>query len=157
MRPAAMLHSERITAGALISLLLAGMIPVMPLDGQQSGSPAALDRAKSIAETQHEIVLLLIKKKEFEKAATEANKIFEMKWPEDQESLLLRELLFLTGQFLSQGKADLGLQLIDRNSKSFKKTSSRVAILKERGYLYKNMGQDDKAIDCFKKARELED
>jgi hypothetical protein len=144
MRPAAL-------AGALMFLLLA--VPVAPLFAQQD-SP--LTRTKSMAEAQHEIVMLLMKKKEFEKAAAEANKIFEMKWPEGQEPLLLKEMLLLSEQFRQQGKADLSLQLIDRHSKCFKTTESRIALLKERGYLYKNMNQDEKAMDSFRKAMELE-
>jgi tetratricopeptide (TPR) repeat protein len=131
-------------------MLLAGMIPILPLYAQE------LEKTKSIAGTQHEIVMLLIKKKEYEKAAAEANKIFDMKWPEGQEPLLLRELLFVSEQLRSQGQLPLSLQLIDRNSKSFKTTTSRIAIYKEMGFLYKSMNQDDKALDYFSKARELE-
>jgi tetratricopeptide (TPR) repeat protein len=144
----------RIAAGAII-FIVAGMI--LPLcSGQVDSSPVALGRTKSMAATQHEIVMLLIKQKEYEKAAVEAQKIFEMKWPEDQEPLLLQELLYISGQFLSQGQAPVGLQFVEKNSKCFKKHPSQVAILKETGYLYKSMGQNDKAIDCFRKARELE-
>jgi tetratricopeptide (TPR) repeat protein len=144
----------RIAAGAII-FIVAGMI--LLLYGGQVDSPVALGRTKSMAATQHEIVMLLIKQKEYDKAVVEAQKIFEMKWPEDQEPLLLQELLYISGQFLSQGQAPVGLQFVEKNSKCFKKTPSRIAILKEKGYLYKSMGQSDKAIDSFRKARELED
>ena len=100
-----------------------------------------------MAEAQHEIVLLLMKKQEYDKAMVEASKIFDMRWPGDQEPLLLKELLNLADQFLSQGQAPLGLKLIERNFKYFKKTSSQAAILKEMGYLYKSLKQDDKAIE----------
>ena len=63
-------------------------------------STVELGRTRSVAETQHEIVMLLIKKKEYEKAATEAHKIFEMKWPQNQEPLLLHELLPISGHSL---------------------------------------------------------
>jgi tetratricopeptide (TPR) repeat protein len=149
--------SRKIAAGVLVSVLFAGVISAPSLCWSQTESPLALDRAKSMAEAQHEIVVLLIKQKEFQKAVAEANKIFEMKWPEDQESLLLRELLYLSDQFLRSSQAFLGLQVIEKGSKYFKKASSQVAILKEKGYLYKSMDQNDKAIDCFRRARELED
>ncbi len=122
----------------------------------QLDSPVALDRTKSMAGTQHEIVMLLIQKGEYERALAEANKIFSMKWPEDQEPLLLRELLLLSGQFLDHRQAPLGLELIDKNSKCFKSPSSQITIYKEQGYLYKNMGQTDKALQYFEKARDLE-
>jgi tetratricopeptide (TPR) repeat protein len=156
MRSAESNVSGRITAGALLSMLLAGMITVMPAFATQSDSPVVLGKTKSMAETQHEIVILLIRKKEYEKAVTEANKIFDMKWPENQEPLLLKELLLLSDQFLRQGQAPLGLHLINRNSKCFKRNPSQVAIFKEKGYLYKALNQNDKALDCFQKARNLQ-
>ena len=149
-------NSRRITAGALTFILLAGIISIVPLYGNQLDSPGALGKTRSMAETQHEIVMLLIKQKEYQKAVVEANRIFEMKWPEDQEPLLLKELLFLSDQFLKKGQALLGMQVIEKSSRCFKSPSSQIAIWKEKGYLYKNMNQDDRAIDCFRKARELE-
>jgi len=147
----------KITTGALVTVLIGTLGTFIPLCGAQSESPVTLDKAKSMAAAQHEIVVLLLKQKEFQKAAAEANKIFEMKWPEGQEPLLLKSLLSLSGQFLSEGQASLGLQVIDRNSRFFKTVPSQIAIWKEKGYLYKNMNQNDKAIDCFRKAQELED
>jgi tetratricopeptide (TPR) repeat protein len=147
--------SGKITAGALLSILLAGVISVGPLSAYQADA-STLGKTKSMAEAQHEIVLLLMKKQEYDKAMVEACKIFEMRWPGDQEPLLLKELLTLADQFLSQGQAQLGLKLIERNFKHFKKTVSQAAIFKEMGYLYKSLKQDDKAIESFRKARDLE-
>jgi tetratricopeptide (TPR) repeat protein len=154
--PALPCISEKSIAGVLVLVLIAGIIPAGPLRGQ-SESPAALGKTKSIAETQHEIVILLIRQKEFQKALTEANKIFEMKWPDDQEPILLKALLTISGEFLRQGQAAFGLQAIDGNSKFFKRIPSQVALWKEKGYLYKSMNQSERAIDCFRKAQELED
>lgn len=58
--------SGRIAAGALAFMLIAGIVPTVPLRGQ-SDAPAALGKTRSIAETQHEIVILLIRQKEFQK------------------------------------------------------------------------------------------
>jgi tetratricopeptide (TPR) repeat protein len=158
MRSAAKPHRLRRSAERALALaLIAGSAAFIPAYGSQSGSPAALDKAKSIAGTQHEIVVLLMKQKEFQKAAAEANKIFAMKWPENQEPLLLKELLFLSGQFLLDGQAPLGMQVIEKNSRFFRSVPSQIEILKEKGYLYKNMNQNDKAIDCFRKAQALEE
>jgi len=149
-------HNGRIAAGALIFLLFAGLIPLLPVAAGQPDSPEALRKTTSMAETQHEIVVLLLKKKEYDRAATEANRIFEMKWPESQEPLLLKELQILIDLFLNQGQAPLALQIIGKNSRNFKKTSSQIEILKETGYIYKSLKQDEKALEYFQKARELE-
>jgi tetratricopeptide (TPR) repeat protein len=136
-------------------MLLTVLIPAVPLSAQRAQAPD-LGKTKSMAEMQHEIVMLLMKKKDYEKAAAEANKIFEMTWPADQEPLLLREMLYLSDQFLHQGQAPLALQLVEKNSRHFKSPASQIAVLKEKGYLYKGMGQDDKAIECFRQAQDLE-
>lgn len=141
-------------AGALVFIITAAIFSVLPLYGNQSDSTIGATRSK--AATHHEIVMLLMKQKEYEKAAVEAHKIFEMKWPDDQEPLLLKELLLISGQFRSQGQSPMGLEFLDMNSHCFKQTPSRIAILKEKGWLYKTMGQDKKAMECFQKAQELE-
>ena len=145
--------SRFFVGNAFLVLMLAGFFPAFSC---QLDSPVALDRTKSKAATQHEIVMLLIQKGEYEKALIEANKIFNMSWPDDQEPLLLKELLNVTGQFLKHRQASLGLELIDKNSKCFKTRSSQIAILKEQGYLYKSLNQTDKALEFFEKARKLE-
>ncbi len=115
-----------------------------------------LKKIRSQAESQHEIVVILIRKKEYAKALDESSKIFDMKWPADQEPLLLKELQNLSGRFLREGQAASGLQLLERSAKVFKTTESRVAILKEKGYLHKNLKEDDKALECFREAQRLE-
>lgn len=116
----------------------------------------SLSRIKSMAESQHEIVVLLLEKKQFNEAEAEAGKIFELKWPTDQEPLLLTELKKLAGLFLHQSQQLMAIRLLDDNIKSFKLDSSRAAIWKEKGYLYKSIKENDKALDCFREARRLE-
>jgi tetratricopeptide (TPR) repeat protein len=148
--------AAKFEAVALLTILLTGVIPVMALPAIQSDAGVSLEKTKSMAEAQHEIVVILVKKKDYEKAAAEANKIFDMKWPDDQEPLLVKEMRNLTELFLNAGQAPLSLKLIERNYARFKKRSSQAALLKETGYIYKSLGQDDKAIDYFRKARDLE-
>jgi tetratricopeptide (TPR) repeat protein len=139
-----------------LSVLILFRTPVVQPAAAQTNASASLEKIKSMAAAQHEIVVLLIQKKEFEKAATEANKIFDMKWPEDQEPLLTKELGNLADQYLRSGQAPWGIKLLERNFGHFKKASSQAALWKEMGYLYKSLNEIDKSIDCFKKARDLE-
>ena len=111
---------------------------------------------RSIAEIQHEVVMLLLQKKEFSKAAEEASKIFDMEWPVEEEPVLLEELIRFSEKFRQQDEAALGIQLLEDNLKSFKTTTSRATIWKEKGYLYKNLNQMDKALECFREAQRLE-
>ncbi len=111
---------------------------------------------RSIAESQHEIFVLLVRKKEYAKAVDEAGRIFEMKWPADHEPLLLKELMSLSDQLVHAEQVSSGLLLLDRNMKYFRSVQSRISILKEMGYLHKSMGHDDQALDCFRQAKQLE-
>jgi len=143
----------------LTRALLGGFLGALafPSLARQSGTNnLELAKIKSLAASQHEIVMILLAKKEYAKASAEAAKIFEMKWPADQEPILLKELLFFTDQFLHKDQTVLGLQLIESSTKAFKTPASLVSIWKEKGYLYKGVNQMDKALDCFREAQRLE-
>ena len=137
-------------AGAVLG---ATLFPTMPLLRAQSGD---LSKTRSVAESQHEIVMILIRKKEFDKAAEEANKIFQMKWPADWEPVLLKELRDFSGQFEKDRQYAVAVHLLETNLGMFKTTKSKAAIWKEKGYLLEKMGKHDEALDCFREALRLE-
>jgi tetratricopeptide (TPR) repeat protein len=140
----------------LLSPIAAPGLSTHALAAQADASSTQLGKTRSQAECQHEIVLLLIKKKEFSRALAEANRIFEMKWPADQEPTLLKELLLLSNKFLHAQQTAIGISLLDTNLRAFKSSSSQAAIWKEKGYLYKNLGESDNALECFRQAQRLE-
>ncbi len=114
-----------------------------------------LSRTRKIAETQHEIVMILIKKKEFEKAAAEANKIFDMNWPEDQAPVLKDELLRLSDLFRHNNQPEIALRLLDTHVCMFKSTKIQAELLKDKAYLLEGMGRHDQALDNFREAKRL--
>jgi tetratricopeptide (TPR) repeat protein len=120
---------------------------------EQSSAPG---NVRSLAESQHEIVMLLLKKDAYDQALAEANKIFKMKWPEDQEPILLKEILFISDQFLRKKQAPIAISLLENNATAFKRAPSQAAIWKEKGYLYKSVGQNEKALNCFREAQRME-
>jgi tetratricopeptide (TPR) repeat protein len=123
---------------------------------QENPAAANLAKARSYAESQHEIVMILLQKKQFDQAVVEANKIFEMKWPADQEALLLKELRNISDNFVHAGQPAMAIRLLDDNTKSFKSNAVRAAIWKEKGYIYKSMKENDKALECFREAQRLD-
>jgi len=123
---------------------------------QSKPQDPGLAKILSMAESQHEIVMILIKQGQFSEAASEADKIFRMEWPGSEEPRLLAELLSLCKLFHQHSQPALGLRLIEKNEKGFKAAKSRAALWKEKGYLYKKMGDDDKALECFRRAQEFE-
>ncbi len=152
---------KQATCGTLLAVVLLSSGLVLQAKPQVSRKPAAtdssLEKMRSVAESQHEIFMLLLRKQEYAKAVDEAGRIFEMKWPADQEPLLLKELMALSDQLVHAKQPASGLQLLERNIKHFRSVESRVSILKEMGYLHKNLGHDDQALDCFRQAKELEE
>jgi tetratricopeptide (TPR) repeat protein len=138
-------------------VLFFGLMPFALMVRPAAGAQASdFSNVRSLAESQHEIVMLLLKKDAYDQALAEANKIFEMKWPEDQEPVLLKEALFFSSQFLRGNKPSMALALLENSSRHFRKPSSLAAIKKEMGYVYKQMNQDEKALDCFRQAQRLE-
>jgi len=132
------------------------MVP-MVLSRSQNVQPGDdINKKRSLAEAQHEIAMLLLEKKEYSKAANEARKIFALNWPQDQEPILLKELLFFSDQFLHRDQAPLGLKILVDSMDVFKSPASLVAIWKERGYLHKALKQTDEALECFRRAQNLE-
>lgn len=141
---------RRRSTGAFLTLAM--FAAVRPLPAQTDD----LSKTRSIAATQHDIVIILVRKKEYAKALEEANKIFQMNWPADQEPVLLKELLNFSGLFLHDDQPAMAVKLLDSNFNIFKTTESQAAIWKEKGFLMTKMGQDDKALDCFQEAQRLE-
>jgi tetratricopeptide (TPR) repeat protein len=135
------------------AVLLSVLIPGAHLLSAQKDD---ISRTRSFAESQHEIVVILVKKKEFAKAAEEANKIFQMKWPDGQEPLLLTELRNLSTYFADNGQPALAVRLLETNLEVFKARSSKASIWKEKGYLLEKMGKHDEALECFREAQRLE-
>ena len=136
--------------GACLAFLLPASFP--PLQAQD----ADLDQMRSFAEAQHEIVVIMIRQKDYENAAREANKIFHMNWPEDQEPMLLKELLGFSEQFLHGNQQAVAVRLLEANIETFRNARHRAAIWKEKGYLLEGMGEHGKAIECFREAQRLE-
>src|SRR5688500_13311774 len=105
-----------ILSGLVICLVLTSQPSLAEAGKAQSGG-TSLEKLRNMAATQHEIVVLLLQKKEFSNAAEEAAKIFELNWPVEQEPILLRELLFFSRQLTRQGQAAIALQLVEPSEK----------------------------------------
>jgi tetratricopeptide (TPR) repeat protein len=139
----------QILAVSFLVLALESAIPRLPAQNDD------LNKTRNIAAAQHDIVIILIKKRDFAKAAEEANKIFQMKWPDDQEPVLLKALLGFSDLFRHNNQPAIALRLLDANLNLFKANQSKAEILKDKGYLLEVMGQHDKALDCFREVKRL--
>lgn len=143
---------QHILIPAIFLILASLTIPHSPAQNSDIG------KTRSLAASQHEIVVILIKKKEFDKAAEEANKIFQMKWPDDQQlvTVLLNELLDFAAEFDRNSQDALAVRLLETNLNTFKVPKDQAKIWQEKGFLLEKMGKHDEALACFREAMRLE-
>ncbi len=150
MSSAPMRSHRHLVAGAAFVFLV---LPAIPRVDAQKWD---ITKTRKIAESQHEIAMILIRKKEYSKAAEEATKIFQMNWPDDQESVLLNELLGFARKFNECQQPEIAVHFLETNLPDFKSFKSQAAIWKEKGYSFEKMGKHDEALACFREAQRLE-
>jgi len=129
---------------------------VLLLTLQLSGGGNGWEKIRSIAETQHEIVMLLIKERGFDKILEAADQIFSLRFPDEQEHLFVEEGRILSDALAHQNQYDLAHQLLDRAILAVQKNSSQATLYKEKAYLCTRFGQDTCAMQFFQRALELE-
>lgn len=140
----------------MIRLLpLAGLLlTVLPAQGLE---PMSWEQVRSIAESQHEIAILLIEKEQYSKAVEEARKIFYLPFPKDKEQLLVDAAKEVSDALIHHKAHNQALEILDEGLRSVHSPLLQADLYKEKAYLYKKMGRDEEAVFCFRKAVELKD
>lgn len=111
---------------------------------------------RSVAETNHEIIMLMIEKGQFEEIPKVAEKIFELEFPESHQNLLVREAQILTDALLHHGKPAIAHQVLDIAIKCVQSDRIKARLLREKAYLCKKEGNSDEAFRFFEESLELE-
>ncbi len=114
------------------------------------------EETRVIAETQHEIVLLLIEKEEFDKVPEAARQIFSLHFPKQQEPRVVKEAELLTSALLHHNQVRIAHQILDDALNAVTTPGAKAALHKEKGYIYKKEGKTDDAMREFKIGLELE-
>ena len=114
------------------------------------------ERARSVAEAQHEIVMLLIKGKKFDRVLQASQEIFSLKFPYNQEHLFVTEGRILSGALYDHQQYELAQALLDQALRAVNSNNSKALLYKEKAYLCKQEGKTDEAMEFFEKAVELE-
>jgi hypothetical protein len=132
---------------ALISCLVLTSSPIF----QQSD----WEEIQDLASAQHEIVLLLIEKGEFEKVLDAANEIFELDFPENEEHRLIGSIVILTDALVRNDKIGIAHQIVTTALKRVVTKKSKARLHQERAYLFRKQGKAEEALRSFKKSKEL--
>ncbi|MFQ5928666.1 MAG: hypothetical protein ACE5MK_03140 [Acidobacteriota bacterium] len=114
------------------------------------------EQIRSIAEAQHEIVMLLIKKTQFDKVLEASKKIFSLNFPYDQEHLFVKEGQIVADALIHHKQYELAHDVLDAALKAVISSKSKASLYKEKAYLCTKEGEDDEAMKLFEKALELE-
>ena len=113
------------------------------------------ERSRSVAESQHEIVMLLIKGKAFDKVLRASQEIFSLRFPYNQEHLFVTEGQNLSGALYDHQQYELAQALLDQALRAVRSNNSKALLYKEKAYLCTKEGRDDEAMEYFEKAVEL--
>ena len=115
------------------------------------------ERMMSIAESEHEIVMLLIKKKSYEKALAECARLFAIELPTREQDRFLISARTISMELRRQGQPHFALQVVDVAIKAVDSKEVLAGLYKEKAFIHKVMGQEEEAMELFKKAIELEE
>ncbi len=114
------------------------------------------ERTRSIAEAQHEIVMLLIRGEEFDKVLNASEEVFSLSFPYDQEPLFVTEGRILAAALSDLQQYELAQALLDQALEAVNSNRSKALLYKEKAYLCTKDGKDEEAMKFFEKALELE-
>jgi tetratricopeptide (TPR) repeat protein len=114
------------------------------------------ERTRSIAEAQHEIVMLFIKGEEFNKVLNASQEIFSLSFPYAQEPLFVTEGRILAAALSDLQQYELAQALLDQALEAVNSNRSKALLYKEKAYLCTKNGKDEEAMKFFEKALELE-
>lgn len=109
-----------------------------------------------LAEAHHDLAELYIKKGELDKAMTEARQIIQLRFPAEFEGLVGQSLSIITDKMAEIHRFDLGQTLLDEALKVTETNSSRAKLLATKARLYRLSGENDRAIESWRRALELE-
>jgi len=143
-----------VAAAALLTPGPATMARAQDSSGERPGE-AKGDRDTLLAASYHDLVLLYVKNADFDSAANEARKILQLRLPEDQEHLVAQSFGIIANRLVESRRFDLAQGLLDDALKALQIDTNRAKILLTKARIYRQSGDDRRAIESFKRAIEL--
>jgi tetratricopeptide (TPR) repeat protein len=108
------------------------------------------------AEGQHSLALLYLKNGEGDKAVAEARQIIQSRIPPEFEDAVAMSMSIIAEKLAAMGRFDIAQALLDETFKVTIQIPGRVKILQCKSRLFLKAGENDKAIETWKRAKELE-
>ena len=129
-----------------------------PLQRVVTGEPSEqeIEQMRSIAESQFEIVKILIKQGRYDRVLPEMKKIYDLNLTEKYEQATAESASLAANLLLERRQFDLALQILDTAFGHMRRNDNRAALLKVMAFVYKSEGNLDKAMELLTRAVELE-
>lgn len=151
--------TRHVVLACLMPMLLIFVEPAQPQDGQglsQGTTDTSVVQVLERAAAHHDLAILYLRKSEPEKAAAEARQILLLKIPSDQEHLVVKSLAIISDKLGEIRRFDLAQALLDEALKACELGGNKARVLKTKARLYLLADDNDKAIESYKRALELE-
>ena len=126
---------------------------------QASAGPPGDQEVKqmlSIAESQHEIIKLVIKQGQYQRVLPEMKKILELNLPEKYEEAVAQSASLVAGMLVERQQFGIAHEVLNEALKRARRNENKAALLKLEGYVYKSEGNLEKAVESLEKAVQLE-
>jgi len=147
-------------------IFLAVMLVFVPLAAYPQGTePASDPKAQPPAEVvslllraegHHDLAKLYIKGGELEKAMAEARRIIQLELPADYEKYVTQSLSIITEELAEIRRFDLLQPLLDEALEKIRLKANQVSLLRIKARHFISAGENDKAIETWRKALDLE-
>ena len=115
-----------------------------------------LKEKKSIAQSQHQLIMLLISRGEFGKIPVEFQKILGLNFTGKYERFIVDEVLVLSDALNKKHQEKVSLSLVNMSLGRVKLKANKIRLYKEKGFIYKLLNMPDKALEMFEKVKALE-
>lgn len=150
------LGDGRRTAFALcVSMLLVFSSFSLYIAAEDPEPDAATMKLLSIAETQHEIIQLLIQKEQYAKAMEEYRAILELNLPEKYEEAVFKEIAIVTKKLYERGQKEYAYQALTMGFSALQGVEFKARVLNIKASLLKKDGRIDEAIKAYRQEVDL--
>jgi tetratricopeptide (TPR) repeat protein len=126
--------------------------------GQSAPGPSVDDatlRLLSIAESQHEIIQLLIQKGDFKRAMQEFRVIMDLRLPLRFEEALMKETVIVARKLYDRGQKEMAYQVLEIGFRQLQVTENKARVLNVKAGMLKNDGRLEEAIETYRAEVEL--
>ncbi len=113
-------------------------------------------QALSIAEAQHDKIMVLISQGRFDRVLPEVKSILDLKLPAKYESSMAESACIIANKLAESKQYSVSHAVLDEALRRMKLNENKAAILKIMAFVYKTEGNLDMALQCLERAIELE-